>query len=191
MLGAATPRKGTPFLQRLATPRRAGTWRAAEAAVGASPVEAWAGLDPEPAAPKEAWGTANPSPQLPKAPSPTGGSPGLPRPPTAEPQQVGAPSPDVSLAEISALRGSSSIRRNKVAWLLGRAPETSQPSPRLVELEAQMPDAMKTVRSTSRSYYSKEQLADAEPMSRLFLRKRDRMTEFVEVMMHQTHIIRK
>lgn len=81
--------------------------------------------------------------------------------------------------------------RDSVAFLLGRAPNTSHPPARLKELEAQTPRSLTDVGSSSKTCHGMLALQGADKMDSSHLRKRDRMTEFVEVMMLQTHIIRK
>jgi len=193
------PRLGTPRLgtaarvgtPRLGTPRLPGIGHPRKDEAGAEPERAKLGSP----APKDAWAEPNPAqPQTPdparlKTPSVAGGPSLPPRSPPATADDRGA-SPELTLAEIAAMTRLNG-QRNKVAFLLGRAPANTQPSPRLSELEATMPESLRKITSTQRTVHGLDHLEGADPLQRLHLRKRDRMTDFTEVMMKQTHITRK
>jgi len=81
--------------------------------------------------------------------------------------------------------------RDRVAGLLGRCTPTSLPEPPLKDLKAMTPRGLAKLESTSRKYHSGEQRGDADPFETRFLRKRDRMTDFVKVLMTQKYVTRK
>ncbi|CAE8649636.1 unnamed protein product, partial [Polarella glacialis] len=78
-----------------------------------------------------------------------------------------------------------------VAFLLGRAPDASHPPARLKQLEALTPRSIINAGSTSRELHGMEALAGADIRDCSHMHKRDRVTDFVEVMMKQSHLIRK
>lgn len=83
--------------------------------------------------------------------------------------------------------------RERVGFLLGRAPLSADPPAMLKKLRANTPIALCVPGSTSRHFHSIDQIADASSFRDKadHSRRRDRMTEWVEVMMKQTHTMRK
>lgn len=80
--------------------------------------------------------------------------------------------------------------RERVGFLLGRAPVTAEPPPRLKNLHARTPRALCLPSSTNQHFHSIEQIADASSfkVDGDHRRRRDRMTEWVEVMMKSANI---
>eukprot|EP00931_Biecheleriopsis_adriatica_P067715 TRINITY_DN41798_c0_g1_i1.p1 TRINITY_DN41798_c0_g1~~TRINITY_DN41798_c0_g1_i1.p1 ORF type:complete len:212 (-),score=27.99 TRINITY_DN41798_c0_g1_i1:59-694(-) len=94
-----------------------------------------------------------------------------------------------SSVDVQAMRKMREIKmRDTVAFLLGRAPDTSFPPVKLKELEGVTPRSLLDVAPTTRAFHGDQGANYADPMHR---RKRDRVTEFNEVLTAQAHIVRK
>lgn len=82
------------------------------------------------------------------------------------------------------------MKRDKVSNLLGRVQQNRGKQAEFADLySSRAKDAKAT--STTRDAHGQESLAGGDPFETRFLRKRDRLTEFVEAFMAQTHILRK
>lgn len=85
-------------------------------------------------------------------------------------------------------------RQDKVSLLLGRALGNTRATQDVFSDFTSMEDSKIgrfTPTSTSRQLHSKESISGGDPWDTRFLRRRDRMTEFVELMMVQTYVLRK
>jgi len=82
------------------------------------------------------------------------------------------------------------LKSDKVSNLLNRPQQNAKRQEDFVDL-AQQEDKRQTAQSSHRAQFSKESLIGSDAKDLRFLRKRDRLTEFVELFMTQTHILRK
>jgi hypothetical protein len=80
--------------------------------------------------------------------------------------------------------------KDKVAFLLYRAPVSSWPSEKLRNLEDSQPEELTRMLPMHRTQFCWANHDEVERDVR-FVRKRDRMTEYTEIKMLQAHILRK
>ena len=81
--------------------------------------------------------------------------------------------------------------KESVAFLLGRAPESLQPPLELKALELATPRGLREMRSSTKTSHDMLAIEGADPMDDRFTRKRDRVTEYLEILNQQSHIVRK
>lgn len=87
-----------------------------------------------------------------------------------------------------------SQKQDRVSLLLGRALANTRAKEKHFTDLTDLQDSRlgrHTPTSTSRDLHSRENVTGGDPWDTRFLRRRDRMTEFVELMMVQTYILRK
>jgi hypothetical protein len=80
--------------------------------------------------------------------------------------------------------------KDRVAFLLYRAPETSHPSKRLNDLETTMPIELARMQPMHKTQFCWKNHNEVERDTR-FVRMRDRLTEYTEVKLLQANILRK
>lgn len=81
--------------------------------------------------------------------------------------------------------------RDSVAFLLGRAPETLQPPLELKALQVATPRGLREMVSSMKSSHDLVAIEGADPLDDRYTRKRDRVTEYLEILNQQSHIVRK
>mmetsp|Transcript_72841 Transcript_72841/g.126441 ORF Transcript_72841/g.126441 Transcript_72841/m.126441 type:complete len:210 (-) Transcript_72841:35-664(-) len=84
------------------------------------------------------------------------------------------------------------LAKDRVAFLMYRAPPTSWPSARLSELESVTPIGIKRWETTtSSSHMFKSHAEDNEKVDKRHARRRDRVTEYTEARLLQANVLRK
>mmetsp|Transcript_127588 Transcript_127588/g.303182 ORF Transcript_127588/g.303182 Transcript_127588/m.303182 type:complete len:148 (+) Transcript_127588:49-492(+) len=109
--------------------------------------------------------------------------------------QAGQDAKPADVPEVPDVRQASgqrqSYNRDSVAFLLGRAPETSQPPTELLALQVSTPRGLFAQVSTTKACYGTSALEGADLLDGRYTRKRDRVTEYLEILNQQSHIVRK
>eukprot|EP00928_Gymnodinium_smaydae_P053345 TRINITY_DN37356_c0_g1_i1.p1 TRINITY_DN37356_c0_g1~~TRINITY_DN37356_c0_g1_i1.p1 ORF type:complete len:233 (-),score=40.66 TRINITY_DN37356_c0_g1_i1:415-1113(-) len=100
-----------------------------------------------------------------------------PQPPAAHEQNA---------RSVDALR--MSMTKDRVAFLMMRAPNSSAPSPRLKQMESDNVLSKKVAQSTTRSYFVPSNHVVSTPRELRFEKRRDRVTEYMEIRLMQSDI---
>ncbi|CAE7614463.1 nphp3 [Symbiodinium sp. CCMP2456] len=101
------------------------------------------------------------------------------------------PDPKEELSNTEAVRLRQCYIRDNVAFLLGRAPDTSHPPVELKMLEMATPRSLGNVASATKDCHGLAAIEGADRLDGLYTRKRDRVTEYMEILMQQSHLVRK
>eukprot|EP00439_Symbiodinium_sp_Y106_P073504 s1451_g13.t2 len=101
------------------------------------------------------------------------------------------PDPKEEPSDTEAVRLRQCYIRDNVAFLLGRAPDTSHPPVELKMLEMATPRSLVNVASATKDCHGLAAIEGADRLDGLYTRKRDRVTEYMEILMQQSHLVRK